>query len=1114
MLYRRLSFPALSYILIFTCFSITTFNNVLQAQEQALQRKNNGYPLIASGKLIEEGDRLHDEKKYVAALEKYKQVPPSDTNYVRALYEIALTYDADSQHTAALAYVEKALKIQQEFRLRPALLTQYASILDNCGQVERAHQVYDSAIKIYPTHLPLHLNKGITYLREKKYKEAETIFQQGLLINPYYSSFHFRLGVAAMEQGKNIPAMMAFMTYLLLSPSGPFKPAAIGNMDMIAKANDKILGNKEGKRAKDNQPFQFIEDIVVSKIALESRYKNKSFINDPMVRQMQVILEKLEYEGGNKTFYMQFYVPLYQMINQQKKFDPLIGQMFADVDIAEIQNYNKRNKKEIEKFANEAIAYFNSIRSTRELQYEARSDARLTYLFEEGDYVGSGKMENNNLTGKWHLTYAGGNSNAEGSFDASGKKIGTWKYYHFNGQPRGLEEYKDGKQNGKAVFYYDDGSVSYESTFLNDKLNGKLTSYFRNGAVNVAVEFVNGEMNGIRTEYYESSQLKSKETYVNGLLEGNTKTFYKSGAVEVDLNYTKGKRNGSFKAYHENGKISVEGNYKENEFDGLVTRYYENGQVKSKEIYSNGKLNGLYEEFHLNGKPFVSYQNKNGKAEGEAVYLDDDGIKFSTLTFGNGKIKTAKYFDKKGNILSENKVSGRSIEIVSYSPYGFKKAQTFYNAKENIEGIKTGYYPNGKVSEKETYTDGDLNGLVHTFFMNGKLQRELSYKAGEKDGFYTEWYAHGAKEEEGWFVDGELEGLWKNYGKDGKLVSSTNYLNGEFHGALTRYHPNGQTSQESFYKNGLIEKIIQYDTLGSVIHEVQFKNGNGKFTELDINKKLAQEGEFLYGYLHGKNNIYYPNGKIRITQYFKNGERDSIYRIFHANGQVKVAGSYAFGKQSGVWKHYNHLGVQTYQDEFVMGNSNGKRIYYFENGKVDTEIEMMNDMKHGWYKRYSPDGSLLYQIKYDFDNPLSYTYLGKDGKLVPEIAFKNLGGNLKAYHANGQISAEMTFVNGVRHGTLKLYHPSGKLFYEITDEYGISDGPSKTYLPNGEIQRSVAYLHDELHGSYVEKDVNGKLLEEGTYQNGEFHGTRKIYGKDGKLAWAELYHYGTLLTIQ
>ena len=57
------------------------FSILLYAQE------NN--PLINSGELITKGISLHDEGKYKESIDLYKKISRGDTNYYRAIYELA-----------------------------------------------------------------------------------------------------------------------------------------------------------------------------------------------------------------------------------------------------------------------------------------------------------------------------------------------------------------------------------------------------------------------------------------------------------------------------------------------------------------------------------------------------------------------------------------------------------------------------------------------------------------------------------------------------------------------------------------------------------------------------------------------------------------------------------------------------------------------------------------------------------------------------------------------------------------------------------------------------------------------------------------------------------------
>src|ERR671913_1249215 len=111
-------------------------------------QENN--PLISSGEIIDQAVKLHDDGNYKDAIKLYKKVNRNDTNYVRALYELALTCMADSQFNEGIAVCELAMAEPTDRERLPDILTQYGSLLDNAGKQDRAIHIFDSAIQIYP----------------------------------------------------------------------------------------------------------------------------------------------------------------------------------------------------------------------------------------------------------------------------------------------------------------------------------------------------------------------------------------------------------------------------------------------------------------------------------------------------------------------------------------------------------------------------------------------------------------------------------------------------------------------------------------------------------------------------------------------------------------------------------------------------------------------------------------------------------------------------------------------------------------------------------------------------------------------------------------------------
>lgn len=199
-------------------------------------QQNN--PLINAKELIQQAVELHDQGKFSEAIAIYKRIPYGDSSYYQALYEIGLSQMQDSQYVAALATVEKGLKKPND--RWPDFFALKGNLVDDMGDSEKAIRIYDTALLLYPAYTDLHLNKGTTLLKMKRYAEAEEVFKQGLLINPYQASSHYKLGYAAYTQGKITQAFLSFTYYLLLQPSGRFQGLSIGYLSTISNAGDDI----------------------------------------------------------------------------------------------------------------------------------------------------------------------------------------------------------------------------------------------------------------------------------------------------------------------------------------------------------------------------------------------------------------------------------------------------------------------------------------------------------------------------------------------------------------------------------------------------------------------------------------------------------------------------------------------------------------------------------------------------------------------------------------------------------------------------------------------------------------------------------------------------------
>ncbi|MEP7254309.1 MAG: tetratricopeptide repeat protein, partial [Ferruginibacter sp.] len=273
-------------------------------------------PLINSKEVIANAVALHDKGKYKEAITEYLKVPISDTNYSQALNELALSYYSDSNYVAAENCIQSGLELFPEkkatwFRL-------LADIYDDTKHISEALNMYDSILKMNPYDYLSYFNKGICFYRQERYDEALLCFQKCVTLNPYYSSGHYFLGVISMLKGNMVQAMLSFTTDLLVMPGNRYMQKSVSFLSSIATVNTTVIDLLKKYKPGKEDDFEQLQDIILNKIALDKKYKLKVDLEDQVVRQIQVMMEKLEYNEQDKGFWMQYYVPMFKKVWDDK----------------------------------------------------------------------------------------------------------------------------------------------------------------------------------------------------------------------------------------------------------------------------------------------------------------------------------------------------------------------------------------------------------------------------------------------------------------------------------------------------------------------------------------------------------------------------------------------------------------------------------------------------------------------------------------------------------------------------------------------------------------------------------------------------------------------------
>ncbi len=1069
-------------------------------------------PLVNSKEVLTKGVALHNERQYKAAIAEYSKVPESDTAYSDVLYEMILSYYKDSSYAIAEQLAQKGLSMFPEKRNEWYGIL--ADLYDDTKREELALKVYDTILAEKPYSYITWFNKGISLFRQSKNDEAAVHFQRCIMLNPYYSSAHYFLGRLSLLKGNLPQAMMSFAANLLVMPDNNYFQYSIGYLNSIAEMNNTVTEHLAKYRPGKIDDFDMQQEIIASKAALDRKYKLKANLEDQLVRQLQVLLEKLEYNAADKGFWMQYYVPMYKNIWERNQFEPFVNYIFSELDIKSIKEYNKKEKKKVQAMSDEAIDYLNLIRSTQVLQYPERDKTTLRYYIQNYNVSGKGVYGKNAkkesiLTGPWEFYHPGGNIKSKGVFDDEGRRNGEWLFYYDNGILREKTFYEKDKASGKSYSWYDNG-LSYKfTTYTNDEEDGESTSYFYNGMLRSVIKYQAGKKEGKAKYYNVNGYVKTVTLYSNDLQDGEEVVYHADGTLQSKLNYTKDKANGEYKEYFNNGKLKISGSYINDKKTGIWKTYYPNGQQEYLENYTNGELDGEYMAWYKNGKIESKRMYIKGEIDGKKEDFDDDGLLYCESIFEKGRLRDIKFFDKKAQVISSTSSRKGNADITFFAPDGSKSSSGYYTKDGLLEGKGLYYYKNGRPSSEAMYVKGLLEGKRTLYYENGKVKQEGSFKQNEADGYFTDFYIDGEVEQEGWYVNGVRQGTLISRNHLGKLTSKLYYLNGDVHGVAEYYYPSGKLDYKAFYDNGWFYKTEQYDADGKVIAASQLNKGEGVITYVHFNGKPYIISNYKHYKLNGQHSSFNGDGSKIAVRWYKNGNEDSTFTSWHPNGKIKEEGRYKRGEKVGQWKLYYYSGQVSAQENYnEEGLLHGKYMQYNEDGSVDKEMQYQEGRLDGEYRMYS-DKELALVFYYKEGTITGYSYEGKDGKLVPAIPLTKGAGKVVAYFKNGIKSAEMDFSEYLVEGPRNIYFTNGKEYITGQRVNGQEHGVKKVFYNTGKLLKEENFVHGKLHGAVKVYNENGTLFSELNYYLGDLHGECKYYTA-GKPSVTYIYHYGML----
>lgn len=416
-----------------------------------------------------------------------------------------------------------------------------------------------------------------------------------------------------------------------------------------------------------------------------------------------------------------------------------------------------------------------------------------TYVYRHGTPSRRQRYRDDQLDGVAETYYANGRLHTRTTY-AAGRKHGRYEEYAGDGVLRQEGWYVDGQQQGPWREYYPDGTLSDEYGYYQGSENGLRRSYTPTGKVHteqwsraslptrvVAYDSTGRVLNdqvlkadAPSYQYnYPSGKPRLRTSLVCGLYSGN-EWYYPSGQVEMTVGMRQGQRQGSYRAFSPSGKVQVEGQYEADEPVGEWKYYDAEGKLRSQGRFVSGQKDGEWTSYYAGGQVATVENYRNGDLHGESRSYDPSGQLIYEKRYVLDDIMAWRHLQPDGKPGAWQDLSSQNGTIKSY-------------------------FANGKVAAEETYRNGQFEGTCKLYHSNGQLMRETNLRDGLSVGVQREYGPTGQLLEDETFAHGYKHGRCRYFRPDGTLEREETWRAGEQNGPTVYYSAQGRPERTDTY---------------------------------------------------------------------------------------------------------------------------------------------------------------------------------------------------------------------------------------------------------------------------------------------------------------------------
>lgn len=1039
-----------------------------------------------------------------------KNINENDTLYPDMLILLSYYEIQQKNNDQAIEYCNQGIN-SDAFSIKNTLFNNKASAFLAEKKYDEALRTIKEGLKEYPQSAKLHYVNGLIYEAKEDFKEAVNWYQKAIRLSPYNASYHYKLGEVMYYADLVSQSALCFNMYLILNPDGEGSLSVLSALNtMLTTKNEEKKFDK--KKLENYQTFSELDVLVKNYVALNNKYKVPSKIDLPYVKQSHLILSSLKDIKKENDFWGNYYIPFFEHIMKNDLFEDYSYTISYSINSeSKYKPIVIKNEQNIIKFIDNVFTKWGEI-----ISEEAVSKNEVKkMLYDNREISGIGIVKKGTLNGKWKTYFPNGRLSAEGEVNPSNNREGDWIFYHENGNISEEANYIDGKLNKVYKAYHSNGQLLKVFNYESGTLVGEYQQYNKKGALLEKGEYnKDGEL--ITQSFYYNlgeSFLNYNVPFKNNKIDGLVEVLYEDGKTKSIINFSEGLRSGEEKEFYKTGEKKYIFSNLNNQPEGEYFSFYENGNTESKGAYKEGVMIGNWQYYNYYGeKTEEVFYDEKGKKTGLYKQYDIDGIVYSEVDYKNGDPVAYRFFNKKGETIKDVKKSKGSFEYEGFYADGVVSTKGIYKTDMGKDGRWEYFTQNGVLKSVEHFKDGKLHGEEINYYPNGEISDKWIYKNDSLSGYYASYFLNGNIYAQGWYEQKNRVGEWNYYFSDTTKSKIFYYIDGKLHGKQKYFDGNNKIYSIETYHLGDLIKTEYFDTT-QALYETIYEDsiyGNKEVIVHFSNGNPSKKYDCVNGILHGNFLSYYPDKTLNVEGHFINGNRENKWTWYHPNGKISSKGTYYQGQRHGAWEYYSFEGNLTQRRNYLYGELEGEQVYYNDEGDVTQKDNYRLGNQHGEKIFYDNNNNLQLIRYYNNGKLTGYSYLGKDGKLVPEIKLTNETGEIVGYYQNGKVSRKMTYNKGSFVGNYEEYYQNGQVKeiekYENTER----QGEVITYYEDGKIKEKKNYHLGEFHGAYEEYYPNGKLKLRANYIDGEIYGWYMHFNDAGELTHKNYYIADTL----